>query len=147
MTETNIEFKIINYDILSVYLYLVIDSDGMRMNGLHRYIPERRTRKKSTAKSLAANINRDWNGWKFRTEGMCWQEKRIMLSIMIKVAILVVIDSTCYSIGGRLYKRCKGAGIGLRASACMAKVLMGMIDKIWTGTQQSWGLLVAIYLR
>ena len=57
------------------------------------------------------------------------------------------MDSTCYSFGGEIFKQVSGAGIGLRASACMAKLLMGMLDKMWAQTQISWNLVVAIYLR
>ena len=71
----------------------------------------------------------------------------MLLALLIKVSTLALMDSTCYSFGGEIFKQVSGAGIGLRASACMAKLLMGMLDKMWAQTQISWSLVVAIYLR
>ena len=57
------------------------------------------------------------------------------------------MNITYYSFGGELFKQEEGAGIGLRASACMAKILMGVIDKLWAGIQNTWKLSVAIFFR
>ena len=62
----------------------------------------------------------------------------MLVTLMMKYAILELLDSTCYSCGGQLFKQMWGAGIELRASACMAKIAMGMIDKKWTEAKSSW---------
>ena len=67
--------------------------------------------------------------------------------LMIKVSILALMDSTCYSFGGKIFKQLWGAGIGLRASACMAKIVMGLIDKMWSEIQITWNLKIYLYFR
>merc|ERR1711873_308653 len=66
---------------------------------------------------------------------------------MLKVAILALMDRTCYSFGGHIYKQMWGAGIGLRASACMAKIVMGLIDRMWADVQLTWDLRIYLYFR
>ena len=82
-----------------------------------------------------------------KVEDITDEMKRLMIALMMKIVVLVIMDSTCYSFGGELFKQVGGAGIGLRASACMAKILMGQIDKIWASLQLSFGVILAIYLR
>ena len=145
--RTKIEFKEVDYASLSIYLFLLIGEEGFRENGLKEYTPERKVWKNSEAKSLTAKINRDINNWCVKTDNLDKSTQRKMFALMIKLATLALMDSTCYSFGGNLYRQLKGAGIGLRASACMAKILMGMIDKTWAATQNLWSLVVAIYIR
>ena len=46
-----------------------------------------------------------------------------------------------------IYQQAAGLGIGLRASACLAKLIMGLLDRRWAFIQDSWGLLVQIWIR
>ena len=74
-------------------------------------------------------------------------EKRTMVALMIKLSVIVIMNTTCYSFGGELFLQSSGAGIGLRASACIAKIIMGLIDRMWASVNSSFGLIMAIYLR
>ena len=97
--------------------------------------------------SLAAISNRNWDNWSVNIQNLDERMKRMMLATMAKIAVLAVMDSTFYSFDGNLYKQSEGAGIGLRASACMAKILMSVIDRQWATVQLSWSLIVTIYMR
>ena len=55
--------------------------------------------------------------------------KKLLVAILVKTLLIVLMDSTCYTFGGELYKQLHGAGIGLRSSACAAKLVMGKLDK------------------
>ena len=68
--QTNVEFKNIDYGILSIYLYLVLGKEGFTDNGLADWIPKREKWVESEAKSLAAQINRERSNWKVYTEDM-----------------------------------------------------------------------------
>ena len=70
-----------------------------------------------------------------------------MLTLLVKICTLVLMESTFYTFGGRIWKQAAGAGIGLRASACLAKLLMGILDKRWAQVQDSWGILCQILVR
>ena len=47
-----------------------------------------------------------------------------MVAAMVKISTLVLMKSTCYSFGGSIYLQCDGAGIGMRASAALARIVM-----------------------
>ena len=126
---------------------MVLGEEGLRDSGLYEYIPKRTKWKDSKACSLAAQLNRDMNNWKVNIDNMSWEEKRLLIALVLKVAMLAIMDSTCYTFAGRLFKQMFGAGIGLRASACMAKIVMGLIDKVWAKIQISWELRMYLYFR
>ena len=145
--ESKVEYKNIDLKFLLVYLYLVIGYEGLKESGLGDYVPKRSKWKDTSARSLASKINRDMNNWCVKVDDMSWEEKRMLIALMVKVATLALLDSTCYSFGGELYKQVWGAGIGLRASACMAKIIMGLIDRMWASTQMTWDLKVYLFFR
>ena len=47
----------------------------------------------------------------------------------------------------KIYRQSNGAGIGLRGSVCLAKLVMGVIDKMWESNQYSWGMVAQLYIR
>ena len=119
----------------------------MKENGLGEYIPKRVRWKDSKAKALSSKINREMENWSVQMDEITWQEERMLVTLLIKVSLLALMDSTCYAFGGKIFKQLWGAGIGLRASACMAKIVMGLVDKMWTNTQTTWSLKVYMYFR
>ena len=70
-----------------------------------------------------------------------------MLAAMIQVVTLVLMKSSCYTFGGYIYLQQTGSGIGLRASACAAKVVMAVWDICWARIQKACGLKVNIFMR
>ena len=145
--ETSVRFRNIDFKFLLVYLFLILGADVLSESGLGEFIPKRKKWKDSKACSLAAQLNRDIDNWHVKVDNLSWQEEKLLIALLLKVAILAVMDSTCYSFGGRLFKQVSGAGIGLRASACMAKLLMGLIDRFWAGIQGSWDIKMYLYFR
>ena len=128
--ETKVKFSGINYYFLTVYLLLVLGFEGMHRNGLGECIPRRK--KKSNARSLASLNNRDMNNWDFTKVKLTPDLKIELLAMMIQVAVLAMTSTTCYSFAGNLYKQKKGLGIGLRASACLARICMCKWDQLWS---------------
>ena len=70
-----------------------------------------------------------------------------MLAQMIKIGNLVTMRTTCYTFGGDLYRQTSGAGIGLRSSACLAKLTMGFWDRDWAKIQSMWCFKSMLFLR
>ena len=147
VADSKVEFKNINLKYLTIYLFLVLGGDVMRENGLGEYIPKRIRWKESKAKALSSKINREMENWSVQLDEITWQEERMLVTLLIKVSLLALMDSTCYAFGGKIFKQLWGAGIGLRASACMAKIVMGLVDKMWANTQMTWSLKVYMYFR
>ena len=46
-----------------------------------------------------------------------------------------------------MYRQLNGAGIGLHGSACLAKLVMNVIDKMWARNHTGWGLVDQLYFR
>ena len=73
--------------------------------------------------------------------------QRRLIGAMVHIASLVLMQSSVYSFGGNLFLQNEGSGIGLRASACIAKIAMAKWDKEWALCQSLWGLKVHLYMR
>ena len=91
--------------------------------------------------------NIDINNWIVDISLLSERDKRYMVAAMIKMAVIVMGKTTCYSFGGLLYLQTSGAGIGLRGSASLAKGTMGLWDKAWAQIMHSWGIRVKLYMR
>ena len=131
---------------LSVYLLLVLDKEQMITAGLKDCIPERK-RKECQARSLASQINRNLESWDFSNVRFTPENKVEMIAYMVQVAVLTLVSSTIYSFGGKIYKQAVGLGIGLRASAALARIAMCDWDQIWANRQQFHGLIVKCFFR
>jgi len=151
--ESDIQFEGIDYSMLIVYLFLILGRKGLLNLGLSEIIPSRKN-VKGNPTSLSAMTNRRMENWTFRTDifenmDTCTKEsmKRRMVAAFIKINILVLFESTCYTFGGKLYKQLNGAGIGLRAAAVLAKIVMSWWDSAWASCQDKWGLICQIMFR
>ena len=151
--ESDVTFDNIDYKWLMIYLYVILGEEGLKEYNLDKFIPKRkaiRVRGKLTvskARSLAAKSNRSLENWIINLEDMSEEDGKQMVAVMMKINLLVLMDSTCYTFGGDIMKQIHGAGIGLRASACAVKVVMGLMDIWWAKIQLTWRLSVQIILR
>ena len=102
---------------------------------------------KSEARALSARTNRNVSEWRFKTSGYSAWEKKELLARMLQVATLVLMSTSIYSFGGKMYQQNGGAGIGERASAVLAKVTMAIWDILWTNGQRGVNLTVHMYFR
>ena len=114
--------------------------------GLKDCIPERKW-KECQARSLASQINRNLDNWDFSKVKYTPQIKTEMIAYMVQVAVLTLVSSTIYSFGGKIYRQTVGLGIGLRASAALARITMCDWDQIWANRQCFKGLIVKCFYR
>ena len=143
--RSDVEYTGIDYRFLLVYLTLVLGETELKKMGLAHVIPWKK--EKDESNSLMVKKNRDMNGWIFNLEQLSERDKRYLVASMIKTAVITMSRTTCYSFGGSLYLQCAGAGIGLRGSACLAKICMGIWDQAWAEIMLSWGIKCKIYMR
>ena len=143
--ECKIKFTGIDFKYLAVYLYLVLGPLTLINLGLGHCIPSRTI--KTNARSLSAMCNRDMRNWTINICGLSDDDKRKMIAQMVKIGNLVTMRTTCYSFGGKLFRQKKGAGIGLRSSACLAKVTMGYWDLNWAKIQHMWCFKAMMFIR
>ena len=152
--ETNVSFKGVDYKVLAVYIYLILGPDEFEKSGLSEVIPvkhvmdpDKKDFEQSTSKSLLARNNRNMDYWYVDVEMLSDHDKIEMIAIMIKIATLVMMSTTCYTFGGLIHLQSDGAGIGLRGSAAQAKITMGLWDQKWAKMMNRWGFLTKIFVR
>ena len=143
--ESGLTFSGIDYETMSVYLALTIGIEGMRDWGVGHCYPTKKI--DSSSESLSSKSNRDCSSWEYHTYDLNATDRRNMLAAMIHVATLVLMKSSCYTFGGHIFLQQSGAGIGLRASACAAKVVMAVWDICWAKCQKACGLKVNVFMR
>ena len=144
--ECDISFNGIDYGRLAVYLFLVMGRAVMTRCGLEECIPVR-LGKESNARSLGAKKNREISNWSINAEHFSEQLKREMLARLMQIQTIILMSSSCYTFGGKIYKQMTGAGIGERGSACIAKAMMSIWDKIWSLKQCKSGLWIPLLIR
>ena len=142
--QCDVEFSGMDFDMLSLYLYLMLGAGGMREFALEEYIPVKIDG--TTSWSLNAKTNREITNWRFARNYELHIQKK-MVATMVHIATLVLMQTSLYSFGGKVYQQMSGSGIGLRASACIAKVTMAIWDKEWAVAESLWGLKVHLYFR
>ena len=143
--ETHISFGGIDYDRLSVYLTLTLGENLMNKSGLYHIIPSRSDDSKAT--SLAAENYRDLSGWRVGLKRFSDTDKREMVALLVQINTILLMSSHIYTFGGRTYLQKEGAGIGLRASACLAHIMMCKWDTRWATHQLFQGLTVIRFIR
>ena len=127
--KSKVKFEGVHFGWLAVYLYLIIGTSGMLTAGLGDAIP-RRVENKSDPKSLASKTNKNIHSW-ICNDVLTEDLKRKMIGMMIKISTLVLMETTVYTFGGKIYKQKSGVGIGLRGSASLAKLIMAVWDGKW----------------
>ena len=102
---------------------------------------------KSSARSLIAKTNRDKNEWQIRLHKLTDELKRKMFGRLLQIITIVLMSSSCYTFAGQIYLQRTGAGIGERGSACVAKTVMSLWDKLWACEQFKCGLFCPLFIR
>ena len=120
--NTEVKFGGIDYDRLSVYLTLILGEHILNKYGLYHIIPRRKD--DSKAVSLAAKNNKDLTGWEVGNTYFSDKDKREMVALLVQTCTIILMSSHIYTFGGRIFLQKSGAGIGLRASACLARIVM-----------------------
>ena len=160
--QSSLEFTNINYTYALVLLLLIVGKSWMYKMGLGEFIPTRNTEainarkhegefncknNQGNPRSLNASINRKMSMWSFRGGTLTHAQKRRILSKIVQIATLVLMNTHSYSFTGKLYKQRRGAPIGLRASACLAKILMSTWDSKWAKIQNKLCLKIFLFYR
>ena len=142
---TRTKFGGINYVFLCIYLFLIMGTQGMKNAGLSECIP--RKKGKSVAKSLSSTVNRNLDEWDLDDIKFTDSNKREMVATMVQIAVLTLTSTTCYTFNGKIFQQISGLGIGLRASAALARIVMCEWDEIWANGQKRMGLSINLFFR
>ena len=146
MRKSELEMEGIDFNRLAVYLTLVLGIETLSKLGLNGIIPLR-IQQEDQSYSLLSKQNRNLTAWQLRDEDFQPEVKREMLTLMVQIMTILLMGCHVYSFGGHLFLQKKGAGIGLRSSACLARVCMCLWDTKWASIQNILGLTAILFLR
>ena len=142
--SSKVVVKGIHYRLLAIYLLSVLGAGELNRIGLGGCVP-RRKKQDTNSRSLLNSRNKDLAEWDTDNLDLDENNKKHMLAVMVQIMVLLISGSTCYRFGGRIFKQQGGLGIGLRASAALARVCMCVWDDRWADIQKSWGLLIILF--
>ena len=117
----------------------------MNKCGLTECIPRRKNN--SNARSLLAKTNRDMHERAPKPYNFTPALKREMMGRLLQIVTIVLMSSSCYSFAGEIHRQTKGAGIGERGSACVARTIMSLWDKLRACCQNKNGLFCPLFIR
>ena len=86
-------------------------------------------------------------GWDFTQVELDDYNKREIIARVTQLTVLILMITHLYSFGGKLFRQKSGAPIGLRASACLAKMLMSEWDTLWARIQTYFKLKIHLLYR
>ena len=144
--KTKVSFKGFDFKFLIVYLFLILGATGLKSLGLNGFIPVKKERN-CNSRSLIGKKNRSMDNWEVDSDQLSEKNKTDMIAAMIKLSTIVLMKTTCYSFGGQVYLQNDGAGIGLRASAALARIVMCTWDQRWSYIMKLWKLPCKLFIR
>ena len=110
----------------SSYIVLNCTKKECRTGPPGRVVPWRRfvngTRHGVTgAGSMGAEMG---DQWKFTRVTLTQREKRLIVTTVMRIAVLTLFRTHTYTFGGRYYLQKAGGPIGLRSTCCIARLVM-----------------------
>ena len=149
--QSDIKFPGIYFKMLIIYVFLILGTEAFDEAGLSELIPIRQQiiegKSDQNSKSLLSRYNRNCDNWYVDMEMITKENETELIAIMIKIATLVMMSSTCYTFGGLIYLQLDGAGIGLRGSAAQAKISMALWDQKWAEILSKSKFLAKLFVR
>ena len=89
----------------------------------------------------------DDSKWSTVRRNITLEEKRVVVSRIIEMAVLVCMNTHVYSFGPDLFLQQSGGPIGMRFTAALANVVMKMWDCSWIDLMKKEGVKWDLYLR
>ena len=131
--ESKVMFDGVDYQEGARYIALNSTEQECRTGPLGRILPRRRFVNGSRpgvtgAGPLGPEVG-DQEQWVFPRKKLSALEKRMVVAMTLKMAVLMLFRSHVYSFGGKFFLQKAGGPIGLRSTCCIARLVMMWWDK------------------
>ena len=127
--KSKISFQNINYRKALLYLAINMHKTDQRTSALWRILP-RRTSQGGVRPGVTASPDKE-DHWFFPTMQLTAREKRMVVAMVVRVGVLMMMNSHVYSWDGDNYLQKAGGPIGLRSTCAIARVVMNEWDARW----------------
>ena len=92
-----IQYDGVDYELLLLYLKLILGDMEMRKLGLGHVIPI--MKEPDNSFSLLTKKNREKLNWHIKSDLLNEVDKRVMVAAMVKIAVITMSQTICYSFG------------------------------------------------
>ena len=144
--ESSMKWEGINWKEAVRFLVLGRDEAWCRSSKLNRVLPWRRstkgTRPGLTGAGPMGAGEDDEKQWKFPNVELTSQERKMVISEVLRLSIEIMFSTHIYSFGGRSYKQKEGGPIGLRSTCALSRVVMARWDEKWKSRMQESNIKV-----
>ena len=137
---SKIIFRNINYRKALLYLATCMHKTDQRTSPLWGALP-RRTSRGGVRPGVTASPDCEVN-WYFPSVELTNTEKRLIVATVIKVGILVMMNTHVYAWNGETYLQRSGGPIGLRSTCAVARVVMNVWDARWLALCEANNIVV-----
>ena len=128
------------------YLRIVAGDEIMKLAGLGNLIPKWQGDRVESLR-VSGSSGKDMNRWTHANIEPTIFQKKLIISLLIEVGVLVLMGSHCYEFAGSFYLQTLGGPIGLAATAWIASLTMKCFDNLWNALLVRNRVIFHLYLR
>ena len=133
--NTNVKFTNINYEVGAKYVAMNMTEVEARISPLRRVLPWRTktggARPGVTGEGALGPGGKEDKLWTTPDTMPTEVEKRMIVAAVMRIGVIVMMNSHIYTFGGKFFHQKKGGPIGLRATCAVARVTMLDWDRKW----------------
>ena len=127
--KSRIVFRNINYRKALLYIAINMNKTDQRTSPLWRVLP-RRTSRGGVRPGVTSSPDNEEH-WYFPAVELTDYEKRLVVATVVKIGVLVMMNTHVYTWNGQPYLQKAGGPIGLRSTCAVARVVMNEWDARW----------------
>ena len=121
--NTSIKFNNIDYRKGSIYVAMNMTEEERNIHPLGRVLPWRRSKTGSRPWVTGVMKNAE-DSWIIPNKGWTELEKKILVAEMVRIGVIVMMNTHLFRWDGRMFLQRKGGPIGLRVTCCVARITM-----------------------
>ena len=127
--KSKVKIKNINYRKGLLYIAINMNKTDQRSSPLWRILP-RRTSGGGVRPGVTSDPEKE-DHWYFPKVELTELEKRMVVATIVKIGVLVMMNTHVYSWNGDTFLQKAGGPIGLRSTCAVARVVMNEWDSRW----------------
>ena len=127
---SKIKFSNIDYRKARLYIASNLNKTDQRLSPLWRVLPRRKKSVGGVRPGVTASPECEEN-WIFPNVQLTDLEMRMIMATVIKIGVIVMMNTHVYEFDGCVYLQRAGGPIGLRSTCAVARVVMNAWDAKW----------------
>ena len=151
IAESDLEFRYVNVEELSLFLVLTTTAEELQEHNLKQYCPTRSNKGRAptlTSSGTCKSKSKRWSGWTVGKEKPSSEaDVRRMIAFAIGRSLKVTLENHVFRFNSKCYKQMKGGAIGIGVAGDVANLFMVWWDKQIKMKLDRDGISVQMYSR